>query len=220
MAYVGLVPSEHSSGSSQHRGRITKTGNRLMRHVLARPPTMPAIDRPTAPRCEPGSARHRPDSSSSTDERRLGSIRATAIWSGASAPTRPSPPSCGSWPASTGRPGSSPARRRRPERKGTAGRDRVRQRALRVIERSYAIPSRAASSRQLGDGSLSCGNGRPTPVCQGDHRHQDLTSITSRRAPLNRFFHIRSGAFIRCVGVACHQSVVRSSRRRSMLSMR
>lgn len=34
MAYVGLVPSEHSSGSSQHRGRITKTGNRLMRHVL------------------------------------------------------------------------------------------------------------------------------------------------------------------------------------------
>lgn len=34
MAYVGLVPSEHSSGSSQHRGRITKTGNRMMRHVL------------------------------------------------------------------------------------------------------------------------------------------------------------------------------------------
>jgi hypothetical protein len=34
MAYVGLVPSESSSGASRHRGRITKTGNRLIRHVL------------------------------------------------------------------------------------------------------------------------------------------------------------------------------------------
>lgn len=34
MAYVGLVPSEWSSGSSRHRGHITKTGNRRIRHVL------------------------------------------------------------------------------------------------------------------------------------------------------------------------------------------
>lgn len=34
MAYVGLVPSEYSSGAARHRGRITKTGNRLIRHVL------------------------------------------------------------------------------------------------------------------------------------------------------------------------------------------
>jgi transposase len=34
MAYVGLVPSEHSSGESQRRGRITKAGNRHVRHVL------------------------------------------------------------------------------------------------------------------------------------------------------------------------------------------
>lgn len=34
MAYVGLVPSEWSSGSSRHRGHITKTGNRHIRHVL------------------------------------------------------------------------------------------------------------------------------------------------------------------------------------------
>ena len=34
MAYTGLVPSEYSSGASRHRGRITKTGNRLIRHVL------------------------------------------------------------------------------------------------------------------------------------------------------------------------------------------
>ena len=34
MSYVGVVPSEYSSGASQHRGRITKTGNAHLRHVL------------------------------------------------------------------------------------------------------------------------------------------------------------------------------------------
>jgi len=34
MAYLGLVPSEHSSGASQRRGRITKAGNSHVRHVL------------------------------------------------------------------------------------------------------------------------------------------------------------------------------------------
>ncbi len=34
MDYVGLVPSEHSSGSNQRRGSITKTGNGHARRVL------------------------------------------------------------------------------------------------------------------------------------------------------------------------------------------
>lgn len=34
MAYVGLVPGEHSSGETQHRGRITRTGNALVRRLL------------------------------------------------------------------------------------------------------------------------------------------------------------------------------------------
>jgi len=34
MAYVGVVPSESSSGGKQQRGAITKTGNTLLRHVL------------------------------------------------------------------------------------------------------------------------------------------------------------------------------------------
>ena len=34
MAYVGLVPTESSSGSSVHRGGITKTGNRHLRRLL------------------------------------------------------------------------------------------------------------------------------------------------------------------------------------------
>jgi transposase len=34
MAYLGVVPGEHSSGESTRRGRITKTGNALVRRVL------------------------------------------------------------------------------------------------------------------------------------------------------------------------------------------
>ncbi len=34
MAYLGLVPSEHSSGAKQSRGGITKTGNGHVRRLL------------------------------------------------------------------------------------------------------------------------------------------------------------------------------------------
>lgn len=34
MAYLGLVPSEHSSGDAKKRGRITRTGNRHARKIL------------------------------------------------------------------------------------------------------------------------------------------------------------------------------------------
>jgi transposase len=34
MAYLGLVPSEHSSGEAKQRGRITRTGNTHVRRVL------------------------------------------------------------------------------------------------------------------------------------------------------------------------------------------
>jgi transposase len=34
MAYAGVVPREHSSGGSQRRGGITKTGNSHLRHVV------------------------------------------------------------------------------------------------------------------------------------------------------------------------------------------
>ena len=34
MAFLGLVPSEHSSGTRRRRGAITKTGNRHARRVL------------------------------------------------------------------------------------------------------------------------------------------------------------------------------------------
>jgi transposase len=34
MAYLGLVPGEHSSGDQHRRGRITRTGNALVRRLL------------------------------------------------------------------------------------------------------------------------------------------------------------------------------------------
>ncbi len=34
MSYLGLIPSEHSSGDSQRRGSITKTGNKHVRRLL------------------------------------------------------------------------------------------------------------------------------------------------------------------------------------------
>lgn len=34
MAYLGLVPGEHSSGEKHRRGRITRTGNALVRRLL------------------------------------------------------------------------------------------------------------------------------------------------------------------------------------------
>ena len=34
MAYLGLVPSEHSSGGSKRQGGITKTGNSHVRRML------------------------------------------------------------------------------------------------------------------------------------------------------------------------------------------
>jgi len=53
MAYLGLVPSEHSSGESRQQGRITRCGNRHVRRVLIesawnyrlRPRVSPAIAR-------------------------------------------------------------------------------------------------------------------------------------------------------------------------------
>jgi transposase len=53
MSYLGLVPGEHSSGDAQRRGRITRTGNALVRRLLVevawhyqhRPSVGPALAR-------------------------------------------------------------------------------------------------------------------------------------------------------------------------------
>ena len=34
MAFIGIIPSEHSTGDSIRRGKITKTGNKHLRYAL------------------------------------------------------------------------------------------------------------------------------------------------------------------------------------------
>jgi transposase len=59
MAFVGLVPSEHSSGGTQKRGRITRTGNRHVRRILTEAAwayrSRPAVSQAIRKRCDEAS---------------------------------------------------------------------------------------------------------------------------------------------------------------------
>ncbi len=59
-AYLGLTPSEHSSGESRRQGGITKTGNTTPAGCSSRPPgtTNPATG--SAPPCKPAGTPLRP----------------------------------------------------------------------------------------------------------------------------------------------------------------
>jgi len=59
MAFVGLVPSEHSSGAKRVQGGITKTGNAHLRRVLVESAWTATI-RSSARRCACASAARRP----------------------------------------------------------------------------------------------------------------------------------------------------------------
>jgi len=115
MAYTGLVPSEYSSGTSRHRGRITKTGNRLICHVLGQAAHNARYRPNVSSALRPASGVSRRRSSSSTGGPRPGSTIGTARSSGGSARTRPSSPSPASSPASSGRRASSSPGRSRPD---------------------------------------------------------------------------------------------------------
>ena len=75
MAWLGLVPSEHSSGSSVRRGRLTKTGNALARTMMVEAGCSyrhPAREqhKTTQARCPPapGHPRRRLEGSGSADQ--------------------------------------------------------------------------------------------------------------------------------------------------------
>jgi transposase len=42
LAYLGLVPSEYTSGETRHQGPTTKTGNKHARRILVEPPGITA----------------------------------------------------------------------------------------------------------------------------------------------------------------------------------
>ncbi|MFK7942156.1 MAG: transposase [Paracoccaceae bacterium] len=86
MAWLGLVPSEHSSGTSIRRGRLTKTGNALARTMMVEarvlPPPRPRTAQISQTRSPPAAREpgYRLESSGSTDETlsRSGPNRKTA----------------------------------------------------------------------------------------------------------------------------------------------
>ena len=50
LSYIGLVPSEHSSGSHRRQGRITKTDNNHVRRVLVEAVSVPGENSPNVPK--------------------------------------------------------------------------------------------------------------------------------------------------------------------------
>ena len=104
MAYLGLVPSEHSSGSTVRRGGITKAGNALARRVLiegAWTYRMQArVSRKLHDRLEPLPRR----SATSPGKRSSGCARDIGVWPPPASPRSWSPPrSPARWSASSGR---------------------------------------------------------------------------------------------------------------------
>ena len=77
MAFVGLVPSEHSSGEKRRQGSITKVGNSHVRRLLVESPTRPGRRRRRASLALPAAplpalaADGRPRQTPAEDRRRL-----------------------------------------------------------------------------------------------------------------------------------------------------
>jgi transposase len=104
MAYLGLVPSEYSSGEAQRRGAITKAGNTHAGGCWSKPPGTIVTGPPSGARCVDGQRTSRPPSSLMPGERSSGSIGAIDISSGMVNGRRwPSWPWRASWSAFSGR---------------------------------------------------------------------------------------------------------------------
>lgn len=80
MAYVGLVPSEHSSGTKRAQGGITKTGNAHLRRASSNRRGITAIMPSSATRYAPDNAAHLRRSSRRPGPRSSGCIGAPNVW--------------------------------------------------------------------------------------------------------------------------------------------
>ena len=68
-AYLGIVPSEHTTGAQRRLGPITKAGSTHARRLLARLPTTTAAARSSVKRSSAASAGKHPRSSTSPGAR-------------------------------------------------------------------------------------------------------------------------------------------------------
>jgi transposase len=105
MAFTGLVPSEHSSGTKHARGAITKTGNAIYAASSSNPPGSTAITHFSVARCARANAGRRSTPSTARGTRNNASVVAIADSPrAASRNNTSSPPSPASSPASSGPP--------------------------------------------------------------------------------------------------------------------
>jgi transposase len=104
MSYLGLTPSEYSSGDRRRQGGITKAGNGHARRALVEAAKAYRHRRRCPRRCRPVSSTCRPRCATSPGGPRSGCAAATASCTRGASIRTPSPrPSRGSWPASCGR---------------------------------------------------------------------------------------------------------------------
>jgi len=119
MAWLGLVPSERSSGASVKKGRITKAGNSVARKLLIEAAWSYRYIAKVSPIIQKRHEGLRPKWSSIVPGMRscagVGASRSLATKE--NIPTSSSPQSRGSWPVSSG---TSPASHRRPSPDATA----------------------------------------------------------------------------------------------------
>ena len=104
MAYLGLVPGEHSSGEKHRRGRITKTGNTLVRRLLVETAWHYRHRARGGTRWRGAGAANRDASSRSRTRRNSGCVGASVPSPAGRCPPRRSRwRSRANWPASCGR---------------------------------------------------------------------------------------------------------------------
>ena len=80
MAYLGLTPSEHSSGTAIRRGGITKAGNALARRVLIEGAWTYRMQARVSRKCTTGSRDFHRLSATSPGKRKSGSVPAIVGW--------------------------------------------------------------------------------------------------------------------------------------------
>jgi transposase len=103
-AYLGLVPSEHSSGTSRPQGPTTKTGNTHARRLLIEAPDTTTSPTATpAPRCAAAWNRPRlPSACARITATDACTDSAKTSWAARRAPTSPPWPSPANWRAGAG----------------------------------------------------------------------------------------------------------------------
>ncbi len=168
MAFVGLVPSEHSSGEHRRQGSITKVGNSHVRRLWSRPPGTRAAARRSATSSPAASA-----AKTRRDRARLALpaaplLRAGSGWPAAASPSRrSSSPAPASSPASSGR--SRPTSRSgAPDAQPLGLEQRMRPTTRRTLESS--MRHRPPVTRDLRPRQLPTvtSHAVPTGECQSD----------------------------------------------------